>query len=70
MPILSQEHRWLRRLAVESGVRYKPSGAGGGDLGIAFATDSDRLQEMAVRAEAQGFAALDLEMDPRGFTVS
>ncbi len=70
MPILSQEHRRLRRLAVESGVRYKPSGAGGGDLGIAFAIDSDRLQEMAVRAEAQGFAALDLEMDPGGFTVS
>ncbi len=70
MPILSQEHRRLRRLAVESGVHYKPSGAGGGDLGIAFAIDSDQLQEMAVRAEAQGFAALDLETDPRGFTVS
>lgn len=70
MPILSQEHRRLRRLAVESGVRYKPSGAGGGDLGIAFAIDSDRLQEMAVRAEAQGFTALDLETDPSGFTVS
>jgi len=70
MPILSQEHRRLRRLAAESGVRYKPSGAGGGDLGIAFAVDPVAMQEMAARAEAEGFAVLDLQTDPRGFTVS
>jgi len=70
MPILSEEHRQLRRLAAECGVRYKPSGAGGGDLGSAFALDPVAMQEMAVCAEAEGFAVLDLETDPRGFTVS
>jgi len=70
MPILSEEHKRLRRLAAESGVRYKPSGAGGGDLGIAFAVDPAAMQETAARAEAEGFAVLDLEADPRGFTIS
>ena len=70
MPILSEEHRRLHRLAAKSGVRYKPSGAGGGDLGIAFAVDPVAIQETAACAEAEGFAVLDLETDPRGFTVS
>ena len=70
MPILSEEHKRLRRLAAESGVRYKPSGAGGGDLGIAFAVDSVAMQETAARVEAEGFAVLDLAADPRGFTIS
>jgi phosphomevalonate kinase len=70
MPILSEEHRLLRRLAAESGVPYKPSGAGGGDLGIAFAVDPAAMQETAARVEAEGFAVLDLGTDPRGFTIS
>ena len=70
MPILSQEHRRLRGMAAENGVRYKPSGAGGGDLGIAFAVDPAALREMAARAEAEGFEILDIETDLRGFTVS
>jgi phosphomevalonate kinase len=70
MPILSEEHRQLRRLAAASGARYKPSGAGGGDVGIAFAADPVAMRETAARAEAEGFAVLDLGTDPRGFTVS
>jgi phosphomevalonate kinase len=70
MPILSEEHKRLRRLAAESGGRYKPSGAGGGDLGIAFAVDPAAMQETAARAGAEGFTVLDLEADPRGFTIS
>lgn len=70
MPILSEEHRRLHRLAAKSGVRYKPSGAGGGDLGIAFAVDPVAIQETAACAEAEGFAVLDLAADPRGFTIA
>ena len=70
MPILSQEHRRLRRLAAECGVHYKPSGAGGGDLGLGFAVDSEGVREMAVRAGAEGFAVLDLETDGEGCTES
>jgi len=70
MPILSEEHRALRWLAVECGVHYKPSGAGGGDLGIAFTTDGAAASEMASRAIADGFSVLDLHVDPSGLAVS
>ena len=70
MPILSQEHRRLRRLAAECGVHYKPSGAGGGDLGIAFGFDPNAMQETTAGAMAEGFAVLDLETDAKGLTES
>jgi len=70
MPILSQEHRRLRRLAAECGVHYKPSGAGGGDLGIAFGFDPKAMQETTAGAMAEGFVVLDLEKDAKGFTES
>jgi len=66
LPILSDEHRRLHRLARESGTRYKPSGAGGGDFGLAFATDPGLTEAMAARATADGFNVLDLQVDPAG----
>jgi len=66
MPILSDEHLALRRIAVDCGVRYKPSGAGGGDFGIGFSTDDDRTAEFRSRAEAGGFHVLDLALDHSG----
>ncbi len=66
MPIASDEHRRLQRLAHESAVRYKPSGAGGGDFGLAFDTDPERLATLAARAEAEGFDVVDLGLDPVG----
>jgi phosphomevalonate kinase len=70
MPILSDEHRALRRLAVESGVHYKPSGAGGGDLGVGFATDREAAARMAERAAVEGFQIVDLEIDSKGLVIS
>jgi phosphomevalonate kinase len=70
MPILSDEHRVLRQLAVECGVHYKPSGAGGGDLGIGFTTDGEALSRMADAAAVEGFRIVDLEIDPKGLVVS
>ena len=69
MPVLSDEHRQLRNIAETCGVTYKPSGAGGGDLGVGFAIDSDAVEEMARRSEAEGFKALDLQIDSRGLSV-
>jgi len=66
MPITSEEHRHLRRLARNAGVRYKPSGAGGGDFGLAFDTDPERLAAMAGRAEEAGYETVDLGLDPVG----
>ena len=66
MPILSEEHRTLRKVAVGCGVRYKPSGAGGGDFGIGFTTDTEAAAEFQVRAETDGFRVLDLAIDRTG----
>ncbi len=66
MPILSDEHHALRRIAVDCGVRYKPSGAGGGDFGIGFATDEDAAAALRSGAEASGFHVLDLGLDHSG----
>jgi phosphomevalonate kinase len=70
MPILSQEHQQLRGLAAEYGVHYKPSGAGGGDLGIAFGFDPNAMQETTADVMAEGFAVLDLETDAEGLSES
>jgi phosphomevalonate kinase len=66
MPILSAEHRLLRQLAIECGVRYKPSGAGGGDFGIGFSTNHAANAELSARAHASGFKTVDLGVDESG----
>ena len=66
IPILSDEHLELRRLADDVGVSYKPSGAGGGDVGIGFTDDPELAKAFAARASAAGFPPLDLEVDPNG----
>ena len=42
--IFSPEHRTARSLAQEHGLVYKPSGAGGGDMGIAIGTDPEAVR--------------------------
>jgi phosphomevalonate kinase len=66
MPILSDEHRSLRRLASGCGVRYKPSGAGGGDFGIGYTTDSGAAAKFAEVAAGEGFQSLDLQVESAG----
>jgi len=70
MPILSEEHSVLRRIAVDCGVRYKPSGAGGGDFGIGFTTDPDAASSFASRAGESGFHVLELGLDHSGLLRS
>ncbi|MEQ1803252.1 MAG: hypothetical protein ABL989_15085 [Gammaproteobacteria bacterium] len=67
--IFSPAHERLRAIAVKHGAVYKPSGAGGGDFGIAL-TDS-RTVDQAVRAAcvAEGFAVLDAELCAPGLSV-
>ena len=70
MPILSEEHRALRHIAADCGVRYKPSGAGGGDFGIGVGTDPDAIAEFRRGAEASGFRLPDLHCDRTGLSRS
>lgn len=63
--VVSQTHQQLGRLAREQGAAYKASGAGGGDIGIAFGT-VDALARTAARvAEAKttvGASAISLTL--------
>jgi phosphomevalonate kinase len=70
MPILSDDHRRLRQIATECGVHYKPSGAGGGDFGIAFAAEIAEVDAFGSRAEAAGYRVVDLSLDHLGLTSS
>ncbi len=60
LDILCAEHRALAALAACHGVTYKTCGAGGGDIGIALATDAGRLQAFRQAAIEAGFPVLDL----------
>jgi phosphomevalonate kinase len=68
MAILSGVHRDLRRLATESGVTYKPSGAGGGDIGLLLTDDPGRAAAAAESVRRAGFATVDVSIDPVGLT--
>jgi phosphomevalonate kinase len=67
--IFSPVHERLHSIAVKHGAVYKPSGAGGGDFGIAL-TDS-RTVGQALRAAyaAAGFRVLDAELCAPGLGV-
>jgi phosphomevalonate kinase len=66
LPILSAEHDALRRLARRHGTSYKPSGAGGGDLGLIVSPDPEAAAAAASAATAGGFRVLSLGLDPDG----
>ncbi len=68
-PIVSGPHRRLSVLAHASGAVYKPSGAGGGDIGVAFGDDPDGLDRMARSAAEAGFPTLTIDVDPLGVEV-
>ena len=69
-PVMSDVHLALGQLADRHDVAYKPSGAGGGDLGILAATDPDRLAGALAEVRAAGFRVLDLEVAATGLAVN
>jgi phosphomevalonate kinase len=66
LEIFSDEHRELGRLAGDVGVRYKPSGAGGGDFGLGFTDDPTVAAAFAAAAEDAGYLVPGLAMDRTG----
>jgi phosphomevalonate kinase len=67
--IYGNAHRRLSELGSEAGVVYKPCGAGGGDLGMAFADDTTAIESFARAARTAGFKRLPVELDEHGITV-
>lgn len=66
LPIVSPIHALLARLAESEELAYKPSGAGGGDFGLVFGTDPERLQRFAQRVVENGACIVPLAVDPAG----
>jgi phosphomevalonate kinase len=58
LPIVSPVHRRIERLAAKRGLTYKPSGAGGGDIGIALADDTRAAQRFREDLRDEGFLVL------------
>jgi phosphomevalonate kinase len=64
--IFDAGHARLAERAAESGLVYKPCGAGGGDVGVALATSRASLASFEETAMHAGFTLLELSIDPRG----
>ena len=64
--IFDAGHQQLLEPAEALGLVYKPCGAGGGDIGVVFGTDSSAISEFCKHAESNGFARLDLAVSSPG----
>ena len=65
-PIVDPRLSEIALLAEEEGGAAKGSGAGGGDVAIAFFDEDEAAQSFATRCEAQGYAALNLKLGADG----
>ncbi len=66
--IVSSKHRKVMRQAEQLNIAYKVSGAGGGDLGLAFSTDSVALEKFKKSVEPD-CEVIEFSIDPSGLVV-
>lgn len=64
--IFDAGHEELARLARDSGIVYKPCGAGGGDIGIVIAACEHQVEEFCSQALDQNFRVLDISLEDQG----
>ncbi|WP_428099071.1 mevalonate kinase family protein [Candidatus Rariloculus sp.] len=67
--IVTAEHREIETTSKQHGVAYKVSGAGGGDLGIAFSSEPDALHALRSSVRLMGYRVVDLHLDRDGLVV-
>jgi len=67
--IYSAAHNKLAAVAAQHGLVYKPSGAGGGDFGIAFGRDSAALAAFTAAVSERGFRAGEVETGVDGLEL-
>jgi phosphomevalonate kinase len=68
--ILSAPHRALADVARDSGAVYKPSGAGGGDVGVILAGSDRNLEAALDLARQRGFTPVFAALDRQGVLVT
>ena len=64
--IISDVHRKIAQIVHESGAVYKPSGAGGGDLGIALTRSRTIANRVSGNILRSGFHLINLVPSSRG----
>ncbi|MXW07133.1 MAG: hypothetical protein F4X56_01715 [Gammaproteobacteria bacterium] len=69
LAIWSTPHETMYLLATEVGALYKPSGAGGGDVGVAVATDPQSLAALRNKVTELPVSVLDLQKDSNGVRI-
>jgi len=67
--IFGPGHKAAMGLAERHGVLYKPCGAGGGDMGVAFSTEDGALTRFKRDVEEQGLNVVRLEIEDDGVQV-
>ena len=67
--IYSDPHHLAVKVAGQAGVLYKPSGAGGGDMGIAVSDDPDALTRFEQQTSDYGLLSIDLNITSRGQSI-
>jgi phosphomevalonate kinase len=68
--IVSDVHEEINSIVKAQGGTYKPSGAGGGDIGIAFCNDPDCIEKIRLAIKDSMFDLMNLEVQPRGVQIS
>jgi phosphomevalonate kinase len=68
--IVTAEHREIGSEARRHGVAYKVSGAGGGDLGLACATDVEALRAFSQSVGDRGFRVINVSLADHGLQVA
>ena len=63
-------HEGLARAADDSGIVYKPCGAGGGDIGIVLAACEHDIDEFCDRALESDFRVLDISLEKQGLEIA
>ena len=67
--IISMDHQEIFKIVMNAGGVYKPSGAGGGDLGIAFC-DSLKIKEtISNNLEKTNYKIINLELAQKGIQI-
>lgn len=68
--IVTAEHREIGDVAHAHGVAYKVSGAGGGDLGLACAADTEVLAAFTRSVGNRGFRVINVSLAEHGLVVA
>ena len=66
IPVITKEHKQIYEIAKSFGTYYKSSGAGGGDLGILFATDKFVVKNVNDELKRKGFETIEIQFGTQG----